>query len=270
MNTGNQLQKSNILYLTSLCNLKCEYCYQAIDNEKFQCTDKDIENFISEICAREGLQTVSTVVLFGGEPLLYPQRFFRALELLEAKTQETGKQFAISTTTNGLAFLKPEILEKYNAVISQLQNHFTLEISYDGKGHDRRIYPNGKSSKTDTERVLELFNPKDITIRYTIHKGNYKCVFLDLVHLQKYKKVILNYYESELDLHTDVSALKAKIQRISEYFYTIYKTPICYANCELCKACNFGLFSGINYNGAISVDGNASGFNHFSQLKDLK
>lgn len=271
MHIGNQLQKSNILYLTSLCNLKCEYCYQSVDTEKFQCTEADIQNFINEIITREGLQTISTVVLFGGEPLLYPDRFFKALELLERKTQETGKQFAISTTTNGIAFLNPEFFARYNGVISQLRNHFTLEISYDGKGHDRRIRADGKSSRTDTERVLKLFAPEDITIRYTIHAGNYKCVLGDLVSLQKYRKVILNYYESELDLHTDTNALKAKIKRIAEYLYTIYGKPICYANCELCKACNFGLFSGINYNGEISVDGNANGFNHFSRLKrDLK
>lgn len=253
-----------------MCNLKCEYCYQAIDTEKFQASDENITEFINEICNREGFKTVSTVVLFGGEPLLYPDRFFRALELLELKTQETGKQFAISTTTNGIAFLNPSILGKFKNTVSNLKNHFTLEISYDGKGHDRRVYPSGRYSKADVEKALSLFEPNDITIRYTIHAGNYKCVLGDLVALQKYRKIILNYYETELDLHTDVRALKAKIRRIAEYLYTIYGKPICYANCELCKACNFGLFSGINYNGEISVDGNANGFNHFSQLKVLK
>lgn len=263
MSTG---QKSNILYITNQCNLKCEYCYQLEDRQKsqpFEISTQEVNDFIDEIIAREG-NAISTVVLFGGEPLLNKSKFFEILDLFEAKTTQTGKKFALSTTTNGIAFLDSAFLCEFKEHIAKLQNTFSLEISYDGRGQHRR------SRAFDIDLVLDLFDPQEISIRYTIHSGNYKSCICDLIKLQKYKKIIINFYESELDLIVDITQFKAKLQRIAEYLYTKFKTPICYLNCELCRGCNFGLFGGINYNGKLSVDGNAGEFNHFTELGGLK
>lgn len=263
------MQKSNILYLTNQCNLQCDYCYQLQDRQKskiYEISYQEIQDFISEIVEREGMETTSTVVLFGGEPLLNKYKFFEALFALEEYTRKTGKKFAISVTTNGLAFLDAGFLRKYKERISKLQNSFSLEISYDGVGQFRRVNKAGKVP--DIQKILKLFEPQEISIRYTIHAGNYKCCIYDLIKLQKYKKIIVNFYESELDSLCDIRAFKEKLQRVTEYLYTRYKTPVCYLNCRLCGGCDFGVFNGINYNGKFAVDGNASEFNHFSQRLD--
>lgn len=266
------MQKSNILYLTNKCNLRCDYCYQKFDNSgpEIRPSYEDIKSFIDEIVSREGLDTISTVVLFGGEPLLLKYDFFGVLGIFEDFTIKTGKKFALSTTTNGTIFADIEFLNSFKEKISNLKNTFSLEISYDGKGHNRRVYQNGKSSKEIVENVLEQFSPKEISIRYTIHKDNYKCIFHDLIKLQKYKKIILNYNNTELEEFLDLNDFKSKIKRIAEYLYTIYKTPICYANCELCRGCDFAKFKGINYNSKLSIDGNAGIFNHFTKLQNFK
>ena len=260
------MQKSNILYLTNQCNLACEYCYQLADREvskPYEISQKEIEDFIAEIIEREGLETTSTVVLFGGEPLLNKYKFFEVLSALEESTRKTGKKFAISVTTNGLAFLDTAFYEAYCERISKLQNTFSLEISYDGVGQFRRVSKTGKSY--DIQKILNLFKPQEISIRYTIHAGNYKCCIYDLIKLQGYKKIIVNFYESELDSLCDISQFKEKLQRVTEYLFTRYHTPVCYLNCRLCGGCNFASYNGINYNGKFVVDGNAGEFNHFSE-----
>ena len=258
--------KSNILYLTNACNLKCEYCYQRHDLNSLSVSEKEVHNFIKEIIEREGLKTTSTVVLFGGEPLLLKYKFFDILDIFESY----DKSFALSTTTNGIQFLDAAFLNDFKDKISKLKNKFSLEISYDGSGHYRRVYPNGKSSESDIKKVLVAFDPNEISIRYTIHKGNYKNCIRDIIELQKYHKIIVNFYESELENFTNVKELKDKLQRVSEYLYTKFKTPICYLNCEFCQKCDFKSFSGINYQSKLSIDGNAENFKHFSLLKDLK
>ena len=262
------MQKTNILYLNSACNLKCEYCYQMPDRESskpVEPTESEIFDFIKEIEDREkGL--VSTVVLFGGEPMLNKSKFLRVLEIFNSR----GHKYALSTTTNGLAFLDSKFFADYQQAIAALKHPFSLEISYDGAGHYRRVHPNGKSSKAEIERVLELFEPKTISIRYTIHKGNYNCAIHDIIRLQKYKKIIVNFYESELDTYIDVKSYKEKLIRVTEYLYQRFKTPVCYLNCEACRGCNFAQFNGINYNAKIAVEGNAGEFNHFSELGGSK
>lgn len=261
------MQKSNILYLTNACNFKCDYCYQQHDSEILRLTEADIHNFINEIIEREGSEVVSTVVLFGGEPLLLKYKFFWILDIFESYWP---KRFALSTTTNGSLFADTAFLEAFKDKIQNLKNSFQLEISWDGKGQYRRVYADGSPSADVLPTILSQFEAKSLAIRYTIHSGNYNCAIHDIISLQKYKKIIVNFYETELEAYIDVKAYKSKLIRITEYLYTKFKTPICFLNCRLCQSCEFGKFEGINYNGLLSVDGNAGEFNHFSKLKDLK
>lgn len=254
------LTKSNILILTYSCNLDCDYCYQKEERKSntFKITENEIHNFVKEIIQREGVSTTSTLVLFGGEPLLYPDLFFKALDIIESY----DKKFAISTTTNGKAFLNKEFFKSFQNKIKSLKNKFSLEISYDGLGNYRRGF--------ETEKVLELFNPKEITIRYTIHKGNYKESLRDIIKLCNtgYHKIVVNFYETELQEFVNVDEFKDTLTRQTEYLFTKFKTPICHLNCQFCNGCDYQNTKGINYNGRYNVDGNAGVFNVFTELNN--
>lgn len=262
------MQKSNILYLTFDCNLECEYCYQLKErkkNYKFYLSENEILEFIHEIVEREGLDTVSTVVLFGGEPLLLREKFFKVLDAFENFTHSTGKKFALSTTTNGTHLLNPKFARAFKEKIQKLQNSFSLEISYDGTGQCRR--KNKQGIPVDISSVLRDF--KDlVSIRYTIHAGNYESALADIIKLceRKFKKIILNFYESEIENFVDLEKYKSDLKRKLEYIFTLYKIPICHEVCEVCKGCDYWKFNGINYNSKIEVSGNANGFNHFEIL----
>ena len=66
-------QRTNVIYLNTDCNLRCEYCYE--DDSRNGLPDQqilttiDIDNFLNEIAEREK-GCVSTIVIMGGEPFL--------------------------------------------------------------------------------------------------------------------------------------------------------------------------------------------------------
>ena len=140
-------QKVNILYLNTACNLKCDFCYELETRHELKkqakITLEDAEDWFKEIAEREK-GCVSTVVIMGGEVFL---EYTLLLQVLES-AKDMDHQFGISITTNGTLFHESTIpqIRKVRSLIT------TLEISYDGSGHDRRIYYNGSSSKSNVEK----------------------------------------------------------------------------------------------------------------------
>lgn len=270
--------KSNVLFLTSSCNLNCEYCYQlddrmSLDKQVF-ISEEDVNIFFTDLLKREPNKD-STVVIFGGEPFLNPKIVFYILNLTDKITELYNKKFNLSLTTNGIYFLDKSKLISFVKRIKNCKNHFTLEISYDGAGHNRRIYKNGESSKKDVETVLEYFNKieQPISIRYTIHKDNYQHALKDLILLStksNYKKIIVNFYEQELEKYIDVQEFKNKLMRQACEIFRRTNKPICHLNCGECLGCNFEEFKGIHYQfdkKAFDISKNADKFDYFSKIQ---
>lgn len=268
--------KSNILYLTTECNLNCDYCYQKEEREKLSrqtyISKENVNDFFKDLIEREP-HNASTVVLFGGEPFLNNEIFFYILDLTDKITFYKHKQFNLSTTTNGMWFLNDKNFNFFVNRVQKLLNHFSLEVSYDVSGHDRRVYKNGKSTKDDVEKVLKKFCDINfpLTIRYTIHKDNYKNALNDLVFLSKnknYKKIVVNFYEQELENYTDVNDLKEQLKRYANYIFEKTSKPICHLNCLSCMGCNFENFDGIYYrhnDKSFVINDNVEKFNGFTK-----
>ena len=266
--------KSNIIYLTSDCSIICDYCYQLKDRSKLQeqtyQTKENSNNFFEDLLKREP-HGDSTVVIFGGEPFLNDEIVYYIFDLTNMITQINGKKFNLSLTTNGIYFKNDKNFKKFIEKSKALENHFSLEISYDGVGHDRRKYKNGKSTKSDVEEVLKKFKNinYDITIRYTIHKDNFKDCLRDLVKLSlEYKKIVVNFNETELEKFCNVNDLKEKLKRQTCEIFKRTKTSICHLNCQACLGCNFEQFDGIYYqynDKNFEVNGNAKIFNSFTE-----
>ena len=280
----NQKQKSNILYLTNQCNLNCDYCYQKNDRTiKYTISKSEIDEFFASLCVNEK-DKISTVVIFGGEPTLEKDLIFYIFDLTDSITKKTGKKFALSLTSNGIAFEDFNYYSDFKLRTSRLKNHFSLEISYDGKGQDRRVFKNGESSRRIVENVLKYV--KVDAIRYTIHKDNYDSALTDIISLcMGYPKVVVNFYESELDevlqklqdstkvgiiRYCNASEYKKYLKKRFEYIFTRLKKPVCHLACKTCMGCNYEEFDGINYNSKFEVNNNAGEFNHFTKLKGIK
>lgn len=97
--------KSVYLLLTPACNLKCRYCFQ--ENEYHDpgngAVSADVIGAFAEFCRGGGVQHVE---LFGGEPLLYRDRFIHAVRTLREKLPEAS----LGVVTNG-TLIDEEIMD---------------------------------------------------------------------------------------------------------------------------------------------------------------
>lgn len=117
----NNPQKQSIriyLILGNACNLSCKYCmphkYIVSECENSRVADKVIK--MIEEQAENCDQT--TVIFYGGEPLLY-------FNSIKGVVERLGKKVQYATMTNGKALTK-ETVDYFN------ENEFEINLSYDG------------------------------------------------------------------------------------------------------------------------------------------
>lgn len=250
---------TNVVYLTTRCNLNCEYCYENDSRESLvkqkDCTEEQFDIFLTEIL-KAGTRTDSCtcIVLFGGEPFLN----YRVLRYALLKlANEYPNQFAVDLTTNG-TLLTGDLYEDFKNLYFEIRNrvHLTPKISYDGIGHIRRRYINGTSSKEIVESVLENFVKDNIrfNISYTLHEVNARnnLWMKDVLYLcNKYKdhleKFLISPVYSEIisilstifKKKLAMEESKILLRAMGRELYKHTKIPICELSCVDCRLCNF-------------------------------
>lgn len=249
----------NILYLTTSCNLACEYCY-----EKNERDELEFQKVMSKEELSKALELIyqkwsgsrsspETVVIFGGEPLLVPD----SLKFILDRSLELGKAaFAFCLTSNGIWFLKEENVLKYKEWTKG--RSISLEISWDGSGNFRRVYKNKESAEKHINQALDNLakNNVPVTLRYTIHSGNYDKVIQDYIYaLERWsnvKKIQNSYDFTGLDTAVPGMGWKELIYgklNYREYFRALwnrYEIPLCQEVCDLCDYCDRSL-TAVNY-----------------------
>lgn len=276
-----------VLYLTTDCNLNCEYCYEADNREQLkQQLELDMDAAIKQMeesyLDRENQG--NCVVLFGGEPFL---RYDLMKQIFEYNRSKFNNYYCFSINTNAL-LLTEEMLSEIKEYMKDMI--ITVVISYDGIGTYRRVHYDGTSAKNEIEEKIELINKMQMPfgISYTIHKGNYRIndIVKDTVILfEKYKyldKIEFSYYTDELDdvtddTHQHIYNLLQKLVSV----YKIYHKPMCCSKlnienhenvtspiCKLCHRCNVNdnrIY--VTKNGVIKKDRYESD-GKFNQWKD--
>ncbi len=241
-------QRTNVLFLTTKCNLKCDYCYEGSRREKLDeqrdLMEEDIDIFLDEIAVREKGVT-STLNIMGGEPYIR----FDLLQYAVDRAFEMDHSFGVSVTTNGtqITGMDPFNIKQFVSKIS------TLEISWDGSGQDRRIFKTGVSSRPIVNGNLLMLKDNGIPFRisYTAHKDNYKNLLYDMIYImEKYspKEIKISFACQEFsDLGIDFMKVKNDFIPYAEYLYMSYNIPICDLSCDECQACDKSNFIGNSY-----------------------
>lgn len=255
-------QRTNVIYLNTDCNLRCEYCYEGDSRtglpDQVHLTTEGIDEFLQEIAIREK-NSVSTIVIMGGEPFL---RFDLVQYIIARSIQiPKNKGWGISLVTNGTLFTSKR-LEKFKELLNLCKNsnsktNLSLEISYDGSGHHRRKWPDGSSSLPIVEKCLDSLCEHSIPFKvsYVVHKDNMNNVIEDAIKIferwSKVERLLIGFAFEELD---NVSGEKMAGQNLRDklrpYFkelYNIYKKPVCGVICGICTICNKTPFVGNSY-----------------------
>lgn len=255
-------QRTNVIYLNTDCNLRCEYCYEANSRnglpDQADCTPDDIDNFLNEISIREKGR-VSTIVIMGGEPFLR----FKLIQYTILKAASMNKEggWGISLVTNGTFFRNDNIIKMLKDLIKfgkLCGVSISLEVSFDVSGQYRRKWPDGANSKKVVEQGLQNLIKFEVPfkISYVAHSGNYKNLVEDCIYvLEKYPlpyhyRMTVGYAYEDLDKELGPEAghrLKEWFKPYAHYLFELYKVPICGNTCEVCGQCGVGNFVGNSY-----------------------
>lgn len=247
---------TNVIYLTTRCNLDCSYCYERQNRLEPSFLHKDVtkeevHDFINEIVDREA-DGVSTIVIYGGEPLL---KIDMVEEIINYGLEKKAGKVAFNMKTNATLINDKNVLllkDLYDKA-EMMGSIFSICISYDGSGHSERKYSNGKPSSDDVLKSIDLLKNNNIpyVISYTVHKGNHDVIISDILSiLIKYtpKKILIRYAEEDLyNSGVEYSKLKDSIFQKFLYIYEKYKISICDEVCCVCGECNKDIFDKNNY-----------------------
>lgn len=243
--------RTNVIYLNTDCNLRCEYCYEENSRnglpDQYNVTTKQIDEFVQSVKKREK-DLNSCIVVMGGEPTLR----FDLLEYLIHRLSTIPKKggWAVLMTTNAVLLNKEKYLNKLKNII-RLATHnnilFTTEVSYDCSGQYRRKFPNGANSKYIVEQSMNTLveHNIDFCISYTVHSGNYDRLVEDCIYIfEKWptcNKVSMSFAYKDLDSVSPGFAFKLKENFLpyAKELFKIYKKPICGVLCgTVCRRCN--------------------------------
>lgn len=237
----------NIIYITTSCNFKCQYCYEEEDRNKLETqktlSKKEIDDTLYKIIEREPKDRQTIIIIFGGEPLLYPE----LVEYTIMKALSIKQKTAFDIITNGSLVIKHlDKLEKWKQYCNNNGSFFGIEISHDGSGMDLRKYRSGKSSTIDVNKTLYILNKRNIIpfkISYTINPLNYNNISKDIIELcERYINVSRISVYCAYNLFDDNSIDNIHLdfkKNYAPYIYSIYKKPLCNTDiCHLCRKCD--------------------------------
>lgn len=254
----------NIIYVTNQCNLNCDYCYQKDERERLQpetISFEKIKQTLYDVKDSEPIG-VSTVVLFGGEAFLYPEKIFYAMNVCKELKTTYNKKIALSTTTNGLWLTHDKnynaFIDNYKKYINESGNAFSLEISYDVSGNFRRTDKKGSDISHKILKLLQKLKSDNIqiTIRYTYNKDTHKTFIRDMIYLLEFykskeflEKIVISFYHQEIEKETGLksSIIIDSLKEKCKYLYRLYGIPICELACGDCTYCDVGSLNNIKY-----------------------
>lgn len=253
-------QRTNVIYLNTDCNLRCEYCYESSSRDglpdQTHLTTEGIDEFLQEIAKRES-DTISTIVIMGGEPFL---RFDLVQYIVARSLQFPDKQWGISLITNGTLFTSKRIKklkELFDLCDRYKRTHLSVEVSYDGSGQSRRPWPDGSSSGPVVEEALDKLIDHNIPfgISYTVHGDNCDFIIQDSIKIFErwpyINKLVLSFAFEDLDKkfnkQNSGQDLQKRLHPYLKELYNIYKIPICAMVCGLCQLCDKANFTGNSY-----------------------
>jgi uncharacterized protein len=198
-------------FITSKCNLDCEYCFTHF-NKDFPQKDSTFETgkaIVDFLLINSTTPNVG-ISFFGGEPLLQIGLMKEVVVYAKERGKLARKNFNFSVTTNA-TLITEELIEWFKAVgISPL-------ISLDGMPHEenKRLFGSGgASAEVALEKAISVLDAEiQPVIRWTVHPDSLSYLFNDVrrfirlgfdaialepVYEVEWSKESLERYEDEL------------------------------------------------------------------------
>lgn len=130
--------------ITNSCNCDCDFC---IEKGGLETKTKPVETLIEAT----NLLDFESVLILGGEPLLYPhlEQYLKGIE---------NKRIYLTTNGTLLTDEMAEMLSRYLTAINISIHHYTEE-------ENRRVYKNPKYTFDNIRSAIKVFNKNKIPVR---------------------------------------------------------------------------------------------------------
>lgn len=257
-------QRTNVIYLTTKCNMACEYCYEGNGEEDYDLkeaflTNEQIDEFVDEMEKMEGSIPSSSISFMGGEPTLAYDGLSYIIDRIIESTKKLGKTYSAVMTTNGVLLDNESYYTKFINLIRYAKDNgffIDIEISYDGTGHHLRKFRNGSPTQEIVKRVIDKLerNGERFRISYTVSEQNYLVTIEEVIgFLETYKNLInisCSIAFARLDKFLEPGAgfkIKDEFKPYMKELYGIYNIPICGLSCGPCRRCKTATFRGNRY-----------------------
>lgn len=147
------LVKSLCLHVAHDCNLRCKYCFAGtgdFGHDRSLMSKEVGEKAVDFIIAGSGRRKHCEIDFFGGEPLMNMPVVKHVVDYVRKREKETGKEFKLTLTTNGV-LLHDENIKYLN------DNNISLVLSLDGR---KAVHDNMRpdvAGKGSYEKILANF-----------------------------------------------------------------------------------------------------------------
>ena len=208
-----------VINITDLCNLDCSYCYRLTkESRRVSSIEglKEIADFIAKISQKREDKNIA-VTFFGGEPLLYPENIFTAIDYFKTKYQDYTYKFAINTNAT---LFTDDILDKIN------KYDILLYLSIDGTktAHDaNRKSFDGSGSFEKIEPFLSVINKNDAYVEKVISANNVEYTFSSIKYFygMGFKKFIVSPNFSDRWDDKNFAVLKKEYKNLADFYYRL-------------------------------------------------
>lgn len=205
------------VWTTSICNLKCKYCfvYKLNEEQKFKNMTKETADQLINF-ADKNLSPQGKIWFFGAEPLCN----FEIIKYIIEKCHAKGYKWQFGATTN-CTLIDEEKIQFMKT------NNFGLLCSIDGPKNSHntnRIYADGTGSGEDAWRGLSLVREKlnpNPQIRWTVTPSTVKGLAENIraiVEEQKLTNLAVDFvYEAEWT-QENLTQIKEELKIFGDYF----------------------------------------------------
>ena len=209
------------LFLTTSCNLRCDYCY--ISRKNLSMSVATLSKAVQFAFRMAEPDDRLDFGLFGGEPLLNLSLVKEAVSLVERKAKDVKHDVRLSLVTNG-TLLNDDILD-------YLQDHHAiLQVSCDGvpRVHDmHRRFPRGQGSSALVEINLAAAIKRlpAVLVNMVYGPDTYSSLPESISYLASLglKQLILNPDYSAAWCAEDIYGLKKTYLRIADLYLEYYR-----------------------------------------------
>ncbi len=243
--------------ITYACNGYCKYCI-VYGNEIQKAESLDMESLWEEISQKEWMKNIKTILLIGGEPMLFFNQIDYLLERFDGE---------VRISTNGTLITK-EIAKRL------AEKNVLVYLSLDGPTFDdniMRIYKDGSymyndvlkglsnlieenvrfgiftvATKENTKSVVDIM--KEFTSNYHPYRIGYSLPHWTMnngyeISAEEYRDALLEIYKNRKTINTEIMQLKwrikplwdGKIKRYSCSMHTSQKTILADSSVVRCS-----------------------------------